>query len=222
MTWGGPPDALTTYVAKKDFWTGAFFKKDNAQRRWGMLLAATIIWEAPGLRNASYSADMHLWTGEVDFSFSTEALQFNRSTFVGQASTPDDVNFFVTEFGAQGASLQQVSVRLQPGNPAVPVASYKPGGSWSGVDGGVGWMGRNNTANAGPAVNPYRPGPTAPHDTFNDTKLTAGVAMRIVAADGGRDPVVNMSTAEVRDGDASRINAGFSGCGSWGHGQHPG
>jgi hypothetical protein len=38
-------------VGKKDFWTGAFFGH-NLQRRWGMLLASTIVWEVPSLEGS--------------------------------------------------------------------------------------------------------------------------------------------------------------------------
>jgi hypothetical protein len=209
LTWGGPPERVSQYICKKDFWTGAFFGH-NLQRRWGMLLASTIVWEMPSLKGSQYNATMEIWNAETNFTFG----QFHSNTFIGQAHTPRDVNFFVTEFGVAAGgggdygsshsssdlgSLQQeqqsipLTLRVQPGNPAVS-STYNAGRSWGGVEavqaGGWAWAARNNTNNTGLAVNPYIPGPGVPQDTFADTKLTAAWAVRVSSADGGPEPAV--------------------------------
>jgi hypothetical protein len=188
-------------VGKKDFWTGAFFGH-NLQRRWGMLLASTIVWDMPALSGSEYSASMQLWNAETNFTFGRD--RFHSNTFIGQAVTPHDVNFFVTEFGV-GQNLNgsgradshegvQLTLRIQPGNPAVP-STYNSGATWGGAEpNGVVWAARNNTNNTGVAVNPYRPGPGVPQDTFEDVKLTAAWAVRLTSADDGPEPSVQRTS----------------------------
>ena len=198
VTWGGPPERSIQYVSQKSFWTGAFFLggSHSLQRRWGMLLAATVTWEMPGLAGANYSASMDLWRSEVNLTFASGRKRahgrmppvFHSNTFVGQDDTPTDVNFFVTEFGITSTPVN-LTLHINPGNPAVP-SPYNAGKSWGGNCGSVSWQARNNTANEGPVTNPYDRGPGEPRDTFNDTKLTCVTAASIYAADGLHTPNV--------------------------------
>jgi hypothetical protein len=125
--------------------------------------------------------------------------RFRSNTFIGQARTPRDVNYFVTTFGVAGTAGagQQVplTLRVQPGNPAV-ASTYNAGRSWGGARGGWVWAARNNTNNTGLAVNPYVPGPGVPRDSFEDTKLTAAWAVRVSSADGGPEPSVTTTSGE--------------------------
>lgn len=187
--------AATQYVGKKDFWTGAFFGH-NLQRRWGMLLASTIVWDIPVLSGSDYSASMELWNAETNLTFGRG--RFHSNTFIGQAVTTQDVNYFVTEFGVgQGSEHAdpyqggvQLTLHIQPGNPAVR-STYNSGPTWGGAEpNGVVWAARNNTNNTGIAVNPYNRGPGVPKDSFADVKLTAAWAVRLTSADDGPDPSV--------------------------------
>lgn len=233
-------------MGKKDFWTGVFFR--GMQRRWGMLLTATILWDAPALKGApmhasrllslaawtwpawteplpcpcapcsviilhadpggtaywtpssgpppplhstglNYSARMELGSGETSFQFTNHStgFAFHSATFVGQADTPKDANYFVTKFSVDAEPLQ-------PGNPAVSSPTYHPGKTWGGAYGTAGvWTSRNNTNSTGVVVNPYQPGPGAPHDQVNDTKLTVTLTAAVYAADGGAEPDVTVS-----------------------------
>ena len=216
LTWGGPPERIVTYIGHKAFWTGAFFLGGNhvLQRRWGMLLAGTIEWDAPGLKGASYSASQELLTGETHMSFAempaasdeaTKRRNFSSRTFVGQADTTDDANVFVTEFGvtfktasgdASDAALP-LTLRVFPGNPAVPSASYSPGPSWGGRTSQGVWVARNNTNNTGRVVSPYVPGPGSEPDTFMDTKLTAAFTVSVFSADGGTSLLCTRPLASI-------------------------
>ena len=157
-----------------------------------MLLAASVVWDAPALKGARYGATQELWSGRLNQTLGG----FDSSTFVGQAESGQGGNFYVTEFGvpagadgaAAGAKALPLPLRItiRPGNPGVMMTqNYNPGTTSGGIDNdGVFWSARNNTNITGDASNHYS------NDTFAFTKLTIGLAARVSSADGGRGPVV--------------------------------
>ena len=139
VTLGGPPQRAVQYVAMKSFWTGAFFESPpNLQRRWGMLLAASVVWDAPALKGARYGATQELWSGRMN---QTLGGGFQSSTFVGQADGGQGGNFYVTEFGVTagggGAKALPLPLRIliRPGNPDVSMKqNYNPGTTSGGTE----------------------------------------------------------------------------------------
>jgi alpha-L-fucosidase 2 len=201
VTIGGPPERVVQYCALKSFWTGAFFESGSShglQRRWGMLLAASLVWDAPLLRGASYDATQELGTGRMNLTLGDGS--FESSTFVGQADAGQGANFYATEFGVSAAARPlTLTLQIRPGNPDLrSKQDYNAGSTRGGTaDGGVVWTARNNTNITGNASNHYT------GDSFSFTHLTMGLAAKVTAADAGPAPVVTHAHDGTHNGTHS-------------------